>query len=53
QTTQVDNCVSENKNNFFLVYTGLLVAASVIRVVEIHFLMVGYTHVKINQIFSR
>ncbi|CAN0563331.1 unnamed protein product, partial [Ectocarpus sp. 12 AP-2014] len=31
---QVDNCASENKNNFFLGYAGLLVAASVIRVVE-------------------
>ncbi|CAM9835172.1 unnamed protein product, partial [Choristocarpus tenellus] len=53
QTGQVDNCVSENKNNFFLRYTGLLVAASVIRVVEIHFMMVGHTHIKIDQIFSR
>ncbi|CAM9909099.1 unnamed protein product [Choristocarpus tenellus] len=49
----VDNCVSENKNNFFLGYAGLLVAASVIRVVEIQFMMVGHTHIKINQIFSR
>ncbi|CAM9958284.1 unnamed protein product [Choristocarpus tenellus] len=50
---QVDNCVSENKNNFFLGYVGLLVAASVIHVVEIHFMMVGHTHIKIDQIFSR
>ncbi|CAM9954967.1 unnamed protein product, partial [Choristocarpus tenellus] len=50
---QVDNCVSENKNNFFLGYAGLLVAVSVIRVVEIHFMMVGHTHIKIDQIFSR
>ncbi|CAN0033668.1 unnamed protein product [Choristocarpus tenellus] len=50
---QVDNCVSENKNNFFLGYAGLLVAASVIRVVEINFMMVGHTHIKIDQIFSR
>lgn len=50
---QVDNCVSENKNNFFLGYAGLLVAASIIRVVEINFMMVGHTHMKIDQIFSR
>ncbi|CAM9749628.1 unnamed protein product, partial [Choristocarpus tenellus] len=34
-------------------YAGLLVAVSVIRVVEIHFMMVGHTHIKIDQIFSR
>ncbi|CAB1104354.1 unnamed protein product [Ectocarpus sp. CCAP 1310/34] len=50
---QVDNCVSENKNNFFLGYAGLLVAADVVRVVEIHFMMVGHTHTKIDQVFSR
>ncbi|CAB1097757.1 unnamed protein product [Ectocarpus sp. CCAP 1310/34] len=50
---QVDNCASENKNNFFLGFAGLLVAASVIRVVEINFMMVGHTHMKIDQIFSR
>lgn len=50
---QVDNCVSENKNNYFLGYAGLLVAASIIRVVEINFMMVGHTHMKIDQIFSR
>lgn len=50
---QVDNCISENKNNFFLGYAGLLVANNVIRVVEINFMMVGHTHMKIDQIFSR
>ena len=50
---QVDNCASENKNNYFLGYAGLLVAASIIRVVEINFMMVGHTHMKIDQIFSR
>ena len=50
---QVDNCVSENKNIFFVGYAGLLVATSVIRVVEINFMMVGHTHTKIDKVFSR
>lgn len=51
--SQVDNCVSENKNNFFVGYAGLLVAEDVIGAVEINFMMVGHTHTKIDQIFSR
>ena len=51
---QVDNyCVSENKNSFFIGYAGLLVAAGVIKAVEVHFMMVGHTHIKFDQVFSR
>lgn len=50
---QLDNCVGENKNNYFISYMASLVAKGVVRVAEIHFMMVGHTHVKIDQIFSR
>lgn len=50
---QVDNCVSENKNNYFIGYVGTLVRLETIETAEIHFMMVGHTHIKMDKIFSR
>lgn len=50
---QVDNCVGENKNNFLIAFLSVLVAMGTIGVVEVHFMMVGHTHIKIDQVFSR
>ncbi|CAB1104041.1 unnamed protein product [Ectocarpus sp. CCAP 1310/34] len=48
-----DNCVGENKNNIVLAFIGGLVAAGVIGSAEVCFLIVGHTHIKIDQVFSR
>lgn len=50
---QLDNCVGENKNNIVLAFIGGLVAAGVIGSAEVCFLIVGHTHIKIDQVFSR
>ncbi|CAM9862479.1 unnamed protein product, partial [Ectocarpus sp. 4 AP-2014] len=50
---QVDNCVGENKNNVVMAFLSGFIAAGVIGAVEVHFLMVGHTHIKIDQVFSR
>ena len=50
---QVDNCVGENKNNFVLGFLAMLVSMEIVENVEIHFMMVGHTHIKIDQFFSR
>lgn len=52
-SVQVDNCISENKNHILLGYLGSLVAQGVIGEVEIQFMPVGHTHIKIDQVFSR
>ena len=52
-TTQVDNCVSENKNNILLGYLGSLVGRGIIGSVTVQFMPVGHTHIKIDQAFSR
>lgn len=49
---QLDNCVGENKNNILTAYLAILVWKDIIETVEIHFMM-GHTHIKIDQIFSR
>lgn len=50
---QLDNCVGENKNNIVMAFLGGLIASGVIGRAEVHFLMVGHTHIKIDQVFSR
>eukprot|EP00904_Undaria_pinnatifida_P007792 jgi/Undpi1/4142/HiC_scaffold_16.g07509.m1 len=50
---RVDNCVSENKNQILLGYLGSLVGRGIIGSACIQFKPVGYTHIKIDQIFSR
>lgn len=50
---QVDNCVGENKNHILVGFMGSLVARGVVGRVEINFMLVGHTHIKIDQIFSR
>lgn len=50
---QLDNCVGENKNNIVMAFLASLVDAGVIGVVEANFMMVGHTHGKIDQSFSR
>lgn len=52
-TIQVDNCVSENKNHILLGYLGSLVVQGIIGEVEVQFMPVGHTHIKIDQVFSR
>ncbi|CAN0498596.1 unnamed protein product, partial [Ectocarpus sp. 12 AP-2014] len=52
-TIQVDNCVSENKNHIVIGYLGSLVAQGIIGEVEVQFMPVGHTHIKIDQVFSR
>ncbi len=49
---QVDNCIRENKNRFFLSYAECLVRWSVFQEVEVSFLPVGHTHEDIDQAFS-
>ncbi|CAB1097926.1 unnamed protein product [Ectocarpus sp. CCAP 1310/34] len=50
---QLDNCVGENKNNIVMAFIGGLVAAGVIGFAEVCFLILGHTHIKIDQVFSR
>ncbi|CAN0102974.1 unnamed protein product, partial [Sphacelaria rigidula] len=50
---QLDNCVGENKNHIVLGYLGCLVVRGKIGRVEINFMMVGYTHIIIDQVCSR
>ena len=53
---QMDNTVSENKNNHIMGFLAALVARgvmrSVMRSVTLCFMMVGHTHIKIDQVFS-
>ena len=50
---QVDNCVGENKNNILVAFLSSLVARGIIGRVVLNFMMVGHTHIDIDQIFSR
>ncbi|CAM9443035.1 unnamed protein product [Pylaiella littoralis] len=49
----LDNCVGENKNNIVMAFLGCLVLIGVVGRVEVNFMQVGHTHIKIDQIFSR
>ena len=48
---QMDNTVSENKNNHIMGFLAALVARGVMRSVTLCFMMVGHTHIKIDQVF--
>ena len=49
---QVDNCIRENKNRYFMSYFQLLVHLGVFKMVQISFLPIGHTHADIDQTFS-
>lgn len=49
---QMDNTTSENKNNHIMGFFGALVDRGVMRSVTLCFMMVGHTHIKIDQVFS-
>ena len=49
---QMDNTVSENKNNHIMGFLAALIARGVMRSVTLFFMMVGHTHIKIDQVFS-
>ena len=48
---QFDNC-GDNKNQFFFMYSSLLIELFAFDEVEIAFLIVGHTHASIDQYFS-
>lgn len=49
---QLDNCVRENKNHFFLAYVDSLIHWKILDHVEVSFLPVGHTHSDVDQAFS-
>uniref|UniRef100_A0A7M5X9T5 DUF7869 domain-containing protein n=2 Tax=Clytia hemisphaerica TaxID=252671 RepID=A0A7M5X9T5_9CNID len=49
---QLDNCWSENKNQFVMAFCALLVGWRLVDKVRLSFLMVGHTHEDIDQTFS-
>lgn len=51
-TLQVDNTVSENKNNHLLGFLAAMVGRGVMKTVTLNFMMVGHTHIEIDQVFS-
>ena len=50
---QLDNTARENKNNLLMAYLGYLVHTRVFRKIKLGFLLVGHTHDRIDQMFSR
>lgn len=50
---KMDDCVSEDKNNFLIGYTYILVREGVAEVIEVRFMMVGNTHIQVDQVVSR
>lgn len=51
-TVQVDNTVAENKNNYLMGILAAMVGRGIMRTVTLCFMMVGHTHIQIDQIFS-
>lgn len=51
-TFVLDNTVSENKNNFLMGFFAAMVGRGVMETVTLYFMMVGHTHVEIDQVFS-
>ena len=49
---QLDNTTAENKNTIMLAIAGWLVGTGLFRRVRVFFLMVGHTHIIIDQIFG-
>ena len=52
-TFQLDNTVSENKNNHLMGTLAAMVARGIMRTATLCFMMVGHTHIQIDQVFSR
>lgn len=50
---QVDNTVAEAKNNYLVSFLGMLVARGVLETATLLFMLVGHTHMKIDQTFGR
>ncbi|XP_070536890.1 uncharacterized protein [Ptychodera flava] len=50
---QLDNCVRENKNKFFIGFMAYLVKRKYLQEIMMSFLMVGHTHEDIDQRFSK
>lgn len=50
---QVDNTTSENKNSVVLGYLASLVGRRIVGRAEVHFMIVGHTHLGLDQTFSR
>lgn len=50
---QVDNTVSEAKNNYLVGFLGMLVARGVLSTATLLFMPVGHTHIKIDMVFGR
>ena len=51
-TLQMDNSGKDNKNNTVFQYLALLVARGIFETVLVHFLIVGHTHDRVDQMFS-
>lgn len=49
---QLDNTVSQNKNNQMFFFLGYLVGVGIFDKVQLSFLLVGHTHADIDQLFS-
>lgn len=50
---QMDNCAKDNKNQFMMRFLGTLVLREIFEEVRVGFLVVGHTHERIDQVFSR
>ena len=50
---QLDNCVRENKNKYYLAFLCDLVWRDVFHTIIVSFLPVGHTHYDPDQVFSR
>ncbi|CAB1119301.1 unnamed protein product [Ectocarpus sp. CCAP 1310/34] len=51
-TVHVDNTVAENMNNYFMGILAAMVGRGIMRTVTLCFMMVGHTHIQVDQIFS-
>lgn len=51
-TIQMDNTARENRNQYVVKWASWLVVRGVFRSVQLHFLLVGHTHINVDQKFS-
>ena len=49
---QVDNTCKDNKNNTVMAFMALLVQQAIFTEVEMHFLLVGHTHIDLDGTFG-
>lgn len=49
---QVDNTCKDNKNNVVMAFCALLVRFGLFEDVEVHFLLVGHTHIDLDGTFG-